>query len=295
MDRSYSGALTPSSTDFNEVRDGRRSSLFHYDLDLGVARSQSDGTHFVLPAAGNSFYVDKNPALVGSATVHFQDTTFGNAPAPVFCEPGFIATVPFTQLFFENEAQPDKIFRFMYGVDIDFQPGTSATVAITGNVRVIDDSQVITLGNRSFVGLATALGDLLDETYAYAALWNPSESQESLVINQYRVSLSESDFYVASFYAGSIDGVGDWPSGTTNPTTSKLSPGINGPGVVQGTSRGGNYLNALLDQGSAVQGVTATVIPSHPIILTPGQTFLIRPTRTGNDIAVVFDFVSIPL
>lgn len=146
----YSGILTRPSTDFNEVRDGRRSSLFYYDVDLSVARSVLAGTAIVLGVAGDSFYVDKNPVKTGAATVHFQDTTSGTAPAPVYCELGFIAKIPFTQLLIENLAQPGKIFRFFYGVDVDFQPGASSSVVVTGTVQTVDSGVSDVTNNRAF-------------------------------------------------------------------------------------------------------------------------------------------------
>jgi len=137
MDK-YNGVLLTPDVNFAQVRDGRRSPLFYFDVDLSTARSVAAGTHLILPISGDSFFVDKNPDLVGAATVHFQDTTFGRAPAPVYCEPGFIAAVPFTQVLIENAAQAGKIFRIHYGVGIDFTPGASSSVSINGNVSIID-------------------------------------------------------------------------------------------------------------------------------------------------------------
>jgi hypothetical protein len=134
---SFPGLLEPT-TDFQAVRDGRRSSLFYYDVDLSVARSitASPVSALLLPISGNSFYIDQDTNTVGYARVHFQDTNYGSAPAPVYVGPGFIANVPFTQLLIENTAQPGKILRIFYGVDIDFAPGVNAQVAITGNISV---------------------------------------------------------------------------------------------------------------------------------------------------------------
>jgi hypothetical protein len=152
----YDGILLRPEIDFAQVRDGRRSGLFYYDVDLSVTHNQSNGTHIVLPIAGNSFYVDKNPALIGNAIVHFQDTNFGTAPAPVFCEPGFIAKVPFTQIFIENVAQPGKVFRIHYGVDIDFQPGASSSVTVNGNVSVVDAA--LDSNRHYYVSLSSLVG-----------------------------------------------------------------------------------------------------------------------------------------
>lgn len=157
MDLTQGGLLLPNK-DFRPVYDGRRSPLFHYDLDLSVARSVAAGTAVVVNVAGDSFFVDKNPSLVGPATVHFQDTTSGNAPAPVYCEPGFIAKVPYTRILIENDAQPGKIFRFHYGVDIDFTPGASSSVFINGNVAIIDNVSSVVQHYRRDVVPAAAFG-----------------------------------------------------------------------------------------------------------------------------------------
>lgn len=133
----YMGQLLSPDVNFSQVRDGRRSPIFYYDVDLTSARSIAAGTHLVLPVAGDSFFVDKSPTLVGPATIHFQDTNFGLASAPVYCEPGAILNVPFTQLLVENTAQPGKVFRFFYGVSLDFTPGSSSSVSIVGNVSIV--------------------------------------------------------------------------------------------------------------------------------------------------------------
>jgi len=166
----FGGVLLRPDIDFSQVRDGRRSPLFHYDVDLSTARSVAAGTHLVLPLAGDSFYIDKDPLIVGAATVHFQDTTFGNAPAPVYCERGFIGKVPFTQLLIENIAQPGMIFRIHYGVNIDFLPGASTSTQITGAVSIVDT--VASNAQHNFNQYGTPLGNNMNQIIAPAANTN---------------------------------------------------------------------------------------------------------------------------
>lgn len=137
--------ITAPSTDFDPVRDQRRATLLYYDVNLTNARSIAANTPLILNIAGNSFYVDQDTGTVGYATVHFQDTTLGIAPAPIYVGPGFIANVPFTQLLIENTAQAGKRLRIFYGVDIDFQAGVNAQVSITGTIATT-------------VGIASLLG-----------------------------------------------------------------------------------------------------------------------------------------
>lgn len=128
--------LEKPSSNFARVRDGRESMPLYVDVDLSVAQSIAGGNPFILPIAGNSFYIDADTANVGNAVVHFQDVSFGTTSAPFFVSPGFIANVPFTQLLIENAAQPGKRLRIFYGVDIDFQAGVNASIAISGTVNV---------------------------------------------------------------------------------------------------------------------------------------------------------------
>lgn len=161
--------LSKPSTDFNAVRDGRASMPLWVDVDLSVSRSiGATGVNVPLSLniAGNSFYIDQDTANVGTSTVHFQDTNLGNASAPLFVSAGFIANVPFTQILIENAAQPGKRLRIFYGVDIDFQAGINASIAISGNVGINNtasapvpcvDSAAFYTGNYASITPAAAL------------------------------------------------------------------------------------------------------------------------------------------
>lgn len=131
--------LEAPNSNFSRVRDGRASMPLYYDVDLTVARSIAGtgaNAALVLNLAANSVFIDADTTNTGNAVIHFQDTTLGNASAPMFVSPGFIANVPFTQLMIENLAQPGKRLRIFYGVDIDFQAGVNASIAIAGVVTV---------------------------------------------------------------------------------------------------------------------------------------------------------------
>lgn len=130
----FPGNETPS-VDFDDVRSGQRARLLYFDLDLSIARSIAAGTHSLLQFAGNSFFIDQFTSA-GFATAYFQDTNLAAKGAPVYVGPGFIAHVPFTQVLFENVAQPGKILRVIFGVDVDFSPGLAAAVTATINGTV---------------------------------------------------------------------------------------------------------------------------------------------------------------
>lgn len=125
-------ALIKPSTDFSAVRDGRNSQYFYVDVDLSSARSVAAGTALVLNVSGNSFYCDANPSD-GNCYIHFQDTNFDRAPAPLYVSPGVIFNLPFTRFLLENTAQTGKKVRLVYGIDVDFQPGSVAQIAVTSS------------------------------------------------------------------------------------------------------------------------------------------------------------------
>lgn len=124
--------ILPPLTDFRAVRDGRNSQVFYIDVALDTARSVSSGTQTVLNISGNSFYCDANPTD-GNCVVHFQDTNFDRGPVPLYVSPGVIFNIPYTKILLENTAQPGKRVRLVYGVDVDFQPGSVAQIAVTNS------------------------------------------------------------------------------------------------------------------------------------------------------------------
>lgn len=151
--------LYTPSTDFRAVRDQRTAPDFYFDIDLTTARSASAGTAIIVNVAGNSFYCDANP-IDGNAVVHFQDTSLDRVSTPFYISPGFIAGLPFTQLLFENAAQPGKKIRIVYGVDVDFQPGSVSQISVSnagGYTAVRPESQTGFFSDNSTLVSAVAV------------------------------------------------------------------------------------------------------------------------------------------
>jgi hypothetical protein len=149
--------MDKATTNFNAVRDGRRSNPFYVDVDLTSARTIAGNTNLILNIAGNSFYVDQDKTNGGDATVHFQDTSLNNSSVPFYVNPGFIANVPFTQLLIENVAQAGKRLRIIYGVDIDFQAGVNANINTTSVVIPLEYQSSF----RSFTALAATSAEVI--------------------------------------------------------------------------------------------------------------------------------------
>lgn len=129
--------------DFLSVRDQLRALPFYRELDLSVARSIAAGTQEIIELAGNSFYVDpiidaSGNAIGGVAVARFEDTRLSAPSTPFTIRDNFNARIPFTRILIENPAQAGKRLRIIYGVDVDFVPGFSASVAIAGNVNSVD-------------------------------------------------------------------------------------------------------------------------------------------------------------
>lgn len=116
----FDGWAFPSD-DFDVTRKNFRRLPDYFDVDLTTARTIAALTALQLDIAGNSLYVDQNPAITGNATIHFQDTGLG-LTCPFYVSAGFLAGWAFTKLTIENTAQPGKILRVIYGTDIKFIP-----------------------------------------------------------------------------------------------------------------------------------------------------------------------------
>lgn len=147
----FPGFRRPTS-DFGAVRTDFQTGPLMYELDLTTARSIGAGTVAILAIAGNALYVDQ-AADVGNATLIFQDDS-NIRPARVYVAAGFNYRGPWTRLMIENTAQPGKMLRFFYGVDIDFQPGLNAQVQITGTVAVQEQGIAYAAGFASTAALA---------------------------------------------------------------------------------------------------------------------------------------------
>lgn len=188
--------LGRSDTNFADVRTQKKALPFWFDIDLSTARSKSAGTAFIANCAGNAFYVDADPAD-GTAVVSFQDTNLGSSAYPAYISPGYIAYVPFTQLIFENEAQPGKKIRIAYGVDIDFQPGSVAQFSIAGTVSVIDGEKSRTLAGGMYAGAPFCVPTA--GQYGYVQLWNPVASGKNLIVGSLGVGLSANGSFAVFF------------------------------------------------------------------------------------------------
>ena len=167
--------VTEPTTDFEAVRAGLIARPRYKDIDLSIARSITGtgvNAAFLVQLPGNSFFVDQFLSA-GFATVYFQDTNLSASGAPIYVGPGFIGRVPFTQLLFENVAQPGKILRFIFGTDIDFVPGFSQQIssigAIASTVTVQDNGFTYASVQKSIAVLVAAATEQV-----FAAASNPN-------------------------------------------------------------------------------------------------------------------------
>jgi hypothetical protein len=131
----FQGILKPS-TDMQATRDGRRTTLLDYFVDLSVAHTFAAGTAILLDVQGNTFHSDPLFDLAGNAQsgvarIHFQDENFNPVGTYVTALPSALYKVPFTRLAVENFAQPGKFLHLVYGVDVDLVPGASQQVQAT--------------------------------------------------------------------------------------------------------------------------------------------------------------------
>lgn len=161
------------STDFQAVRDGRRSTLLSYLVDLSTARTIAAGTALTLPLAGNVFMSDPlfdltGVSQAGVARVHFQDTTIGAQAQGTYVTmlPSSIYKVTATQLLIENYAQAGKFLLLVYGVDVDLVAGSSQQVQAT-----IINSVTVTPGGAAHTSAKVTVG--VASTLVRAAVATP--------------------------------------------------------------------------------------------------------------------------
>jgi hypothetical protein len=150
----YAGILTPPSDDFQSVRDNRRTMPFWMDIDLSISRSDTGtgvNAALLVNASGNSFYIDANPND-GIALIEFQDTGSDQSSVRLYCSPGTIFNLPFTQFKITNAVQVGKKIRIVYGTDVDFQPGSVTQISVAGTFAVRPEAPTSAFANNA--GLA---------------------------------------------------------------------------------------------------------------------------------------------
>lgn len=162
-------ALVSPVQDMAAVRDRRRTGVLSVDVDLSTARSLAGGNALVLPLNGTIIYIDQRENT-GFANVHVQDETFNIANTPVTVFAGFILRAPFTQLTITNPAQAGRSLRILYGVDIDFIPGSGAGVTVVNPVNVLDEIEAVCQHVENYPGFA--LGVTISPVFLPAA--NPN-------------------------------------------------------------------------------------------------------------------------
>jgi hypothetical protein len=263
----YDSILQRPQVGFNAVRDGRRAPIFWYDIDLSTARSIAAGTAEILPLAGDSFYADLDPVNQGEAVVTFQDTNLTSHGAPIFVTRGHIVNVPFTKLLIENAAQPGKRLRFFYGVGLDFKPGSSSSVSVSGEVSVIDGGKSRTLagqvfGMRSFLpAVAGSLNGVM--------VWNQSTSGTNLIVKSYLSNVPASVGFMLASTAGWTPGSA--PGGGASLIASKMA---GGPAPFQVSLY---YFQApAMPGGVNIFGTALASVPMvepEPIVIPPNSGF----------------------
>jgi hypothetical protein len=279
MDNIYGNKLLRPDVDFGMVRDGRRSPIFHFDVDLGTARSIAAGTHAIINLAGDSFYADLDPVNQGEAVVHFEDVNLGAPGAPIYVTRGQIVNTPFTRLLVENTAQPGKRMRFFYGVGLDFKPGASSTVTVNGTVSVTDVAENESRSGISFFG-ALAAGAVAGQ-WSSVELWNPAGSGVDLILTDVISNAGG-----AVMYGGIINAaVGAFVAFPRNKRalvgadpTSELRAQFTGAAPLAIADRAFYHTDAGFAK------------PSNPIILLPGTGYLLECNAANTAIYAGFQY-----
>lgn len=127
----FPGVLRPT-VDYDPISAELRTGPLFVDIDLATARSGAGA--LVLPIVGNSIYIDTR-ANTGTAQLIVYDESITPGPARITVTAGSILRIPFRAIAVENTAQAGQSLRLIYGVDLDFVPGTAAAVSIIGTAN----------------------------------------------------------------------------------------------------------------------------------------------------------------
>jgi hypothetical protein len=136
----FPGVLRPT-VDYDPISAELRTGPLFVDVDLATARSGAGA--LVLPIVGNSIYIDTR-ANTGTAQLIVYDESITPGPARITVTAGSILRIPFRSIAVENTAQAGQSLRVIYGVDLDFVPGTAAAVSIIGTPNVNIASHALT-------------------------------------------------------------------------------------------------------------------------------------------------------
>jgi hypothetical protein len=294
MDPIYAKAFMASDVDFNQVRDGRRSPLFYADIDLSTARSIAAGTNEIITVAGDSFYSDLDPVNQGDAVVTFEDTNLTAHGAPVYVARGQIVSVPFTRLLIENAAQPGKRMRFFYGVGLDFRPGASSSVNVSGTVEVID---TIAASARAGLAYSTQAQCIAGGAgfFSNVALYNDMPGK-ILRIDRLMLSAVAAGSIVAGMNTWA--GFGNPAFATAHTAANKVGGGASAPGLTGCLRQNNSATDHLAAAGTQLQflgmvqaNASIDARLSAPIFLPYQSALMIRPGNFNVELNTWFEFV----
>jgi hypothetical protein len=258
--------VTQPHEDILATRTGIRTRPFFYDLDLSIPRSNAAGTAVTLALSGNTFYADQNPND-GTCVAHFQDQSTDNSSTPFYITPGFISQIPFTQVTFENPAQPGKKIRIIYGQDLQFTPNLSSQIQIAGNVNVVDSGKSRTLLNLAFlatVGISTA-----NPNFGAIQLWNPPGTGKNLILESWNANVDVAQLIIASDSNAVINA-----GGAINPSSKKLGGAVSSATILVAAL-------AVAPAGARLHGdydaIKNRMFVSYkePVVIPPGRGFVV--------------------
>lgn len=295
----FPGIARPS-TNFPEVRSKLRTLPLYIDVPLDTARvatngqtdstADTSGKALVLPINANFLYVDQK-SNSGFVTVHFQDDASAGV-TPITVYPGFIARLGFTKLIVENTAQVGKTMRFLYGVDLDFLPAgvygnvsIDGTVAVSGNVSVIDGGKSRTLAGQAFMSDSSV--SAVAGQYSHVQLKMPAASGNNrAVIRQIIIGSATAGNPAIKQYDTDLTTLnGTGPSKDINGTvsTAELRAQTNAAQLGTGRVLASEFLIASTQAPLLVMG--------EPIVLRPGRGIIVYHSVVNANLSAAFEWI----
>lgn len=272
----FPGFAKPT-TDFGAVQNDMRTTPLYIEVDLSTARTIAAGSALTFNVNGNSLFIDQDPNSGWAQIVYQDDARSGYTYVTAY--PGFGAKVGFTRLIIQNDAQPGKILRVIYGVDMDLFPSLGAGIFATINVQSGEFQR--TLDGIAYAG-ACITGAVVGG-YAAAQVSNES-TDKNIVISQVYISGTPAQEVQLGFGVGALASPVGWLgnklAGAADSAAARLRRGAPGsPPTV----------TTVLEYINLANNAAERYVIQEPYVIPPGYALNVYSVSTGTTLWVTFN------
>lgn len=188
-------------------------------------------------------------------------------------------------MLIENSAQVGKKIRIVYGVDVDFQPGSVAQQSISGSISTIEAVYGKAALSQAFSCAPSAAA--IAGSGSASALWNPANSGKYLYVDEIDIIHGAN---LTSIVAYGISALGNLSLNTGN-----FNKFVGGPvGVAQGYVTPGVASTATQVGPFSVFSVAASanyiLKYASPVIVPPGFGLMMIGSAVNDNLQAIFQY-----